>query len=231
LTRIATLLAITAALLFINMIPGASALLYPIRLLVTYVHEGMHALAALMTGGSVLSIAVQPDMSGLTWTRGGIGFLITSAGYLGTLLCGAICTFGLKHGVSPKAVLAAIGGIVVMNIAYMGFGNPFGTFWGFVLCGIIGVGLASSTVAYVLAPLLSIQLLLGAFYDMQTLLALSTMGAQTDAQSMANMTGIPAVVWAVFWLGISAVVTWKLLLTGSWPKASRPARTASSWPA
>lgn len=217
-TRI-TLLLMTVALLFVNMVPGLNMLLYPIRLLVTYVHEGMHALAAIMTGGSVLSIVIQPDMSGLTWTSGGIGFMILSAGYLGTLLWGAVCTFLLKHGAPPKGILLAIGGIVVINIVYMGFSNAFGTMWGLALLAIIAVGLMFNTVAGVLAPLLSIQLLLGAFYDMKTLLQLSTMGVNTDAQFMANATGIPALVWAVLWLGLSALVTWKLLLTGKWVKA------------
>lgn len=219
--RVSLLLAATACLLALNMVPGVGALLYPIKLLVTYVHEGMHALAALLTGGHVLSIAVHPDMSGLTWTQGGSNFLITSAGYLGTMLFGALCTFALKHGAPSRAVLIAITGMVLLNVFYMGFGNMFGAVWGLILLGVLGAGLMFTTIGFFLAPLLSIQLLLGAFYDLQTLLALSGSGVSTDAQIMASMTGIPASAWALTWLGLSVIVTWKLLLTGTWE--SKPA--------
>ena len=52
-------------------IPFAGLVTYPIRLLVTYVHEICHATAAFLTLGWPLSIQVFADGSGLTtWTGG-----------------------------------------------------------------------------------------------------------------------------------------------------------------
>lgn len=49
--RVVLLLALTACLIIGSQVPGLHELLYPVRLMVTYVHEGCHGLAALLTGG------------------------------------------------------------------------------------------------------------------------------------------------------------------------------------
>ena len=71
-------------------VPGFDFLLYPIRLFVTFIHETGHAVAALITFGEVLSITVDPDTSGLTWSRGGFRPLVISAGYLGSSFFGGL---------------------------------------------------------------------------------------------------------------------------------------------
>src|SRR5512138_2080710 len=72
-------------------LPGAGVVLYPLRLFVTLVHEGAHALATVLTGGSVDSITIWPSGSGLTMSVGGSPVLVLMAGYLGTALAGAGC--------------------------------------------------------------------------------------------------------------------------------------------
>src|SRR5206468_4921230 len=84
------LVAATAAALILNFIPGAEIAFYPLRLFATFVHEGGHALATILTGGSVESIALARDGSGVTLSRGGFLPLIYSAGYLGTAAIGAL---------------------------------------------------------------------------------------------------------------------------------------------
>src|SRR3954469_3045648 len=78
--------AITIALWFI---PYASILAYPFRLFVTFIHEGGHALAAVLTGNSVVSLSVATDASGLTQTtQGGLlsQVIVSSAGYVGAMI-------------------------------------------------------------------------------------------------------------------------------------------------
>ena len=58
-------LALTVALWFI---PYADALTYPLRLFATFIHEGIHALAALLTGNHVLGLRVAPNGGGATYT-------------------------------------------------------------------------------------------------------------------------------------------------------------------
>ena len=50
--------------------------LWPVRMLVVLFHELGHALAALATGGEVLSISLSPDEGGVTHSRGGLRFFI-----------------------------------------------------------------------------------------------------------------------------------------------------------
>src|SRR5688500_15303530 len=76
------LAAATAASLIVSFIPGAELITYPLRLFSTLVHEGGHAIATVLTGGSVNQIWVFPNTSGLTESLGGFGPQIHSGGYL-----------------------------------------------------------------------------------------------------------------------------------------------------
>ena len=49
-------------------IPYGSYVVYPIRLFVTFIHESSHALIAVLTGGSVQSLTIAVDGSGLTYS-------------------------------------------------------------------------------------------------------------------------------------------------------------------
>ena len=69
---------------------AASTVLYPFRLLVTFVHETGHGLAALATGGRFLGFVVEPNGAGLTTTSGGVGWVILPMGYLGAAIFGAV---------------------------------------------------------------------------------------------------------------------------------------------
>src|SRR5918998_5745787 len=99
--------AITLALWFI---PYASVLAYPFRLFVTFIHEGGHALAAVLTGNSVQSLSVSFDASGLTETLVAPGgffsrFFISSAGYLGAMAFGALLLWLVRRPVKSSFVL------------------------------------------------------------------------------------------------------------------------------
>src|SRR5258706_11679973 len=77
---------LTLALWFI---PFAGVITYPIRLFVTFIHETGHALAALATFGGVNRVALDWGGSGVTFTRGGLGFFVSSARLLTTTVFGA----------------------------------------------------------------------------------------------------------------------------------------------
>src|SRR5580765_1457935 len=74
-------------------IPFAEILSYPFRIFVTFIHEGGHAIAALLTGNSVQSLSVAMNASGETYTsQGGMisQMFVASAGYLGSMAFGAM---------------------------------------------------------------------------------------------------------------------------------------------
>ena len=109
--RNALLLAGGAAILSLVLlnVPVANTLLYPVRLLVTLVHEGGHALATLLTGGGVQQITLEPDGSGLTVSAGGWRPVILSAGYVGAAATGALMLYLLRTPLGGRAALYEIG--------------------------------------------------------------------------------------------------------------------------
>ena len=62
------LLAATVISIVLWFIPYAEYLVYPFRLFVTLIHESGHALVAFLTGGSVQSLTIAADGSGLVYS-------------------------------------------------------------------------------------------------------------------------------------------------------------------
>jgi hypothetical protein len=60
----------TVATLLLMTVPFASVVTFPIRMFVTFIHEGSHALAALLSGFYVIRMTIHWDGSGLTLTSG-----------------------------------------------------------------------------------------------------------------------------------------------------------------
>lgn len=69
-------------------VPVLNLLTIPVILLSTFLHEFGHAFFAIVTGGSVRSLAVNIDGSGVTTTLGGNAAVITLGGYIGSALFG-----------------------------------------------------------------------------------------------------------------------------------------------
>ncbi len=107
------LLLATAATVLLSFVPFGDAVTYPIRLFVTFIHETSHATAAVLTFGSIDGMTVSPDESGLTWVRGGFGPLVSSAGYLGTTLFGALLLVLARRQARAKGLSMACAGIVL----------------------------------------------------------------------------------------------------------------------
>src|SRR2546423_10748788 len=102
----ATTLLLAAALsIAFWFIPFAEILGYPFRIFVTFIHEGGHAVAALLTGNSVQSLSVAMNASGETYTtQGGVfsQMLVASAGYLGAMAFGAVLLVLIRKGVAAR---------------------------------------------------------------------------------------------------------------------------------
>jgi len=199
---------LTLALWFI---PFAGAITYPIRLFVTFIHEIGHALAALATFGGVNRVALDWSGSGVTFTQGGLGLLISSAGYLTTTLYGSALLLLLRRernarkaaigtGVVPFVITVLFGGNIVAWLAGLVFGTG---------CLILGLKGKPRFVHFCMS-FLAVQCLLNAFYDLRTVLYLSAFDPAfpTDARNMSQATGgfLPPVVWAAGWVLLSTVV-------------------------
>lgn len=215
---------LTAAVISIVLwfIPFAEIVTYPFRIFVTFIHEGGHALAALLTGNSVASLSIATNASGETYTSQGgpiSQMLVASAGYLGSMTFGALLLVLIRKAIAARIVLIGSAVLVFALTVIYGLIKPAMT--GVVssalpftiLAGtLLSVGLvviakyASARVASFFVSLLAVQCILNALLDLKTVFFLSSPFATsvpTDAVNMANATGIPAMVWAVLWIGIA----------------------------
>lgn len=218
---------ITIALWFI---PYTEYLVYPIRLFVTFIHEGSHALMSFVTGSSVQSLTVSTDGSGMVYSLPSNWFaalLISSAGYLGTIAFGTLLLVLIRRAYSARIILT--GSAIFVGIMTVVFGllaplwNIFsaqvtlGSVAFTVFSGaLLTVGLlalakyASIKTAQFALSFLAVQCLLNAFLDLKTLFFINApfVGSDihTDAANMAMATGLPAIAWVFIWIGISVLM-------------------------
>jgi len=222
-----TLLVATAISVVLWFIPFAEVLTYPFRLFVTFIHEIGHALAAVVTGNTVMSMSVAPNASGETYTTYGGLFsqvLISSGGYLGAMAFGALLLVLIRRAVAARIVLLVSGLAILGVTSYFGLIKPLWT--GMNLMGVpftvlasigISAGLvlvarfASARVASFFVSFLAVQCVLNALFDLKTVFFLSSPFAPTvptDAVNMSNATGIPAFLWAGFWIFLALGILW-----------------------
>src|ERR1044072_2734183 len=103
-----TLLVAATISVILWFIPFAEFLTYPFRIFVTFIHEGGHAIAALLTGNSVQSLSVATNRSGETYsTQGGLisQFFISRAGYVGSMAFGALLLILIRKAIAARLVL------------------------------------------------------------------------------------------------------------------------------
>lgn len=219
--QVTTLLVATALSVLLWFIPFAEILTYPFRIFVTFVHEGGHALAAILTGNSVQSLTVSMDGSGEVYSATG-GLLsrmfVSSAGYLGSMTFGALLLVLIRRTVAARLVLAGSAALILLLTVLFGFLAPV---WNLTMPGLFtllaGVALpaalfgaaryASPKVATFLVAFLAVQCVLNAVFDLKMLLLASALtDAHTDAANMAAATGLPQIFWAAFWMGVAFLI-------------------------
>src|SRR4029079_8107585 len=165
-------------------IPYAEILAYPFRIFVTFIHEGGHAIAALLTGHSVSSLSVATNTSGETYTtQGGLisQVLISSAGYVGSMAFGALLLILIRKSVAARFVLLGSAILVFCLTMIYGLFKPLfsGGVWScipftLVSGALISVGLvliarfASAKVASFFVSFLAVQCVLNALFDLKT---------------------------------------------------------------
>lgn len=224
------LLLATAITVVLYFIPFADYIVYPIRLFVTFIHESSHALVAVLTGGSVQSLTISSDGSGVVYSAPGgtFGALLTSsAGYLGTTAFGVLMLFLIRRSFSPNKILTALGIFVaVMTVVFtiispvfnfLSLNTSFSSIVFTIIAGsllaaaLVGLGVYSKLrVANFAVAFLAVQCLLNAALDLINVFFINApfVGAniQTDAGNMSAATGIPGIVWVVIWMGISLLM-------------------------
>lgn len=224
---IATIVSIGLWLISKYLFTSVNYLVYPLQLFATFIHEGSHVLATVLTGNSVQSLTVSPDTSGVVWSETSGWFsqlFISSAGYLGTTAFGTMLLVWMRYNFSSRNALYFSSGFVgIMTILFgllMPIWNVFSlrVSLGSIIFTVISGALLSAGL-FALAKFgemkwvnfglafLAVQCLLNALFSLVDLFFISaTTDAHSDAVNMANSTGIPSLVWVFIWMGISIVM-------------------------
>jgi hypothetical protein len=90
-------------------VPYLKMILWPFKMLVIAFHEFGHAFTAILTGGKVKSIELDPNEGGVTHLSGGISAITLPAGYLGSSIIGALLTFCGFNIVASKIASIVLG--------------------------------------------------------------------------------------------------------------------------
>ena len=200
LIRMIVALAIYFGLAFFGGEIGAK-ILYPFRLLVTFLHELGHGLGAIITGGSVEGIHIGSDGSGYCKTAGGNRAIVLMGGYLGSAILGNLLFFiGAKAPRLAQSTIVLLAGVMIF-VAFYWQESGF-TFW-----FLVGFAVALILVANFTNWDREVLMFLGLatiVYIIQDF----NVGPTSDLNKYAELLKvIPANVWMYIWLIIAILLT------------------------
>lgn len=183
----------------------SEAVLWPLRILTTLVHEGSHGLVAVVTGGDIASIIIRRDGSGTLSHFGGLRMLVLFAGYLGTGLFGFLLLSSAMNVHMTRFVLGVSGALFVLVVVL--YGEDTFTLISGIAAGILFIGIALKVEAHItmfLSAFLGANIVMNAISDQVSLVLMSGNGfTKTDAGYMASEFGMPATFWALCWMALS----------------------------
>ena len=185
---------------------------YPLKIFVVLLHEVSHALVAVATGGTIERILLDPAQGGQCFCPGGSAFLTLSAGYLGSLLWGAALVLLASRLDRRSSWVTGTIGVFIVAFTMLYVRNPFGLLFG------IGFGAALVASARYLSSAANVRILwvlgltscLYAILDIKSDI-LDRPELRSDARMLAEMTGVPTVVWGGLWIVAALGVCWLLM--------------------
>jgi len=187
------------------------------RHLITTAHEGAHGVAALLTGRRLAGIRLHSDSSGVAVSKGrssgpGMVFMLL-AGYVGPGLIG-LGAAGLLSANFAVAVLWLL--LALLAALLMQIRNWFGL-WSILVTASVLFAVswfASEQLQSAFAYLVTWFLLVGAIRPVLELNSSrrSRRAANSDADQLARLTGLPPILWIGFFL----TATVSGLAIGSW---------------
>ncbi len=216
--------ALLASLLLWNL-PIGGVVLYPFKLLATWLHELSHGLAMTLTGAGFDYVLIYRDTSGLAYAKSSVGpfatAIIAAAGYMGTPLWGAVLLVATPTARSARRALFVLAGLLLLSSFTVIAARPDDSFGPWAIAG-IGAGIAVSALALparwrlAVAHFLAAQSCVNALLDIRVLLRPSQVvggefAGMSDAGNMAFATFGTTAQWAV-WLWAGIWLAWSLVV-------------------
>lgn len=185
-----------------------SPLLWPLKVLVVMIHETGHAVATLLVGGSVDQVVISPNESGHCLSRvprSTVGQIVVySAGYVGSALAASVLLLAtLRFRMRRPILVAAAVWLVVMALFYAG------SLFTVAFCVATAAALAAAARWLPPTGVEIVNLFLAGFCALYALVDLrldlwsSEVRARSDAALLAELTWVPALVWAAIWSVVS----------------------------
>lgn len=178
----------------------------PLKILVVYLHELAHGLAAVLTGGSIVEISLSPYQGGHAITRGGSRFLTLTAGYLGSLLFGVTLMLIALRTEADRLVLGLFGAATLLvTLLYVRdlFAVVFCVATGLAMLGVARY--LDRSVSDLVLRVIGLSSILYVPYDIFDD-TIRRSGLRSDAYMLAEEFGGPTIFWGGLWLVISLVV-------------------------
>ncbi|MCK4711644.1 MAG: M50 family metallopeptidase, partial [Marinosulfonomonas sp.] len=196
------LIAITALVFVLWNTP----VILPLKILIVFLHEIAHGLAALLTGGSIESISLSPQQGGLTVTRGGNLFVVMSAGYVGSLLIGVVVFLIALKSTADRALMAVLG-IATLLVTALYLREWFALAFG-VGTGALMLAMArylSHRINDLVLRIIGLTSMIYVPYDIFSD-TIARSHIRSDAYMLAERFGGATMMWGGLWLLISLAV-------------------------
>ena len=186
----------------------------PLKILIVFLHELAHALATILTGGSVEELGLSAQQGGHVISRGGNRFLILTAGYLGSLLIGVALLIAALRTTADRAV-AGLFGLVTLIMAALYIRDPFALIFSVAMgSGMLAMArFLGHDINDMVLRIIGLTSLIYVPYDIfDDTIARS--GQRSDAYMLAEEFGGPTLFWGGLWLVISLIVIFVCLRSG-----------------
>jgi hypothetical protein len=225
-------LAVLVGIVVVSVLAWDSAVLTPFKLLAVMGHETGHALAAKLVGGEVNQVTVRLNQSGECLSSIPTGFfakvLVYSGGYVGSAIISVLLLVVTFRFNARRFMLgAAAVWLVVMALFYGRDLFTFGFCLGMAALFAAGAKLLPAELVGALNLFIATFTALYAAMDLKDDLWSSQVRAMSDAQLLADVTIVPAIVWAALWTLVSVAI---LLLGGFFAVSDRRPAGAGAGP-
>jgi len=172
----------------------------------TYHHEISHGLASLFSGGKFHKFHIHPNGGGMALTQGGHRHLIVAAGYIGSVLFGAIYLARSAQSDSITVLLYLV--TLLYALAILKAGDRHTRTVAIAFASIVGILSPGSLLTRLVLNLIGVVLIYEGFRSLWTLHLISATrsGTGSDAEAMAELLGRHPIYWSMLFSVIALAI-------------------------
>jgi hypothetical protein len=178
---------------------------FPIKLFVVFMHEASHALAILISGGSISEISIGFDLGGKVTANGGNDILIASSGYLGSLFFGLLLYYGSELKNIRKYIYFSVAALLLLILV---ISSPT---LEFIVIGLITIAIL--IVSGLFSKILLVKIFVKSLALVSAIYVLIDLKEDmlsnefaSDASILAGALGVDEIVVSLIWLVISTLL-------------------------